>query len=87
MDQINLHLEKKKEQEEKKSKFSGLENYAKYTGIVFQMIAVILIAVWGGLRLDEKFNEGEPLFIIIFSVLGVFIALYVALKDFIKFGK
>ena len=80
-------MEEKKDQKEKKSKYSGLENYAKYTGIAFQMIAVMLAAVWGGLKLDEKFNEGDPLFIIIFSILGVFIALYVALKDFINFGK
>ncbi|MFW5820568.1 MAG: AtpZ/AtpI family protein [Bacteroidota bacterium] len=64
-----------------------MENYAKYSGIAFQMIVIILLAVWGGLKLDEKYHEGEPLFIIIFSILGVFFALYVALKDFINFGK
>jgi len=51
------------------------------------MIAIILVAVWGGLKLDEKFNQGNPLFIIIFSILGVFVALYVALKDFIDISK
>ena len=80
-------MKNKKDQKEKKSKYSGLENYAKYTGIAFQMIVIILLAVWGGLKLDEKYNEEEPLFIIILSILGVFLALYVALKDFINFGK
>jgi len=51
------------------------------------MIAIILVAVWGGLKLDEKYNGGKPLFIVIFSILGVFIALYTALRDFIRFKK
>jgi F0F1-type ATP synthase assembly protein I len=48
------------------------------------MLGIILLFVWGGSKLDEKYREGEPLFIIIFSLLGVFIALYTALRDFIK---
>ncbi len=70
---------------QKKSKNSGPGRYFRYTGIAFEMIAIILIAVWGGLKLDEKYNHGNPLFIVIFSILGVFIALYSALRDFIKF--
>jgi len=48
------------------------------------MIAVILAFVWIGNKLDSKFHPESALYIIIFSILGVFIALYVALKDFIK---
>jgi len=77
----------KNQKDQKKSKFSGIDKYAKYSSIAFQMIAIILVAVWGGLKLDEKFRNGQPLFIIIFSLLGVFIAIYIAIKDFINFGK
>jgi F0F1-type ATP synthase assembly protein I len=80
-------LEKEKNQKEKRSKYSGLEQYAKYTGIAFQMIAIILVFVWGGIKLDEKYRKGEPLFVIIFSLIGVFAGLYIALKDFIRFKK
>jgi F0F1-type ATP synthase assembly protein I len=66
---------------------SGIDKYAKYSGIAFQMIAIILVFVWGGKKLDQKYNDGEQLFIIIFAILGVFIGLYVALKDFIQFRK
>lgn len=55
--------------------------------MAFQMIAVILVAVWAGLKLDEKINKESNTFLIIFSILGVFLALYLALKDFIDLGK
>ena len=71
----------------KKNNFSGLEKYAKYSAIAIQMVLIILLFVWGGKKLDQKFNNGENLYIIILSVLGVFIALYMSLKDFIRFKK
>jgi hypothetical protein len=33
-----------------KSKPSTPSNYAKYTGIAFQMIAIILVGVFGGIK-------------------------------------
>ena len=62
----------------------GLEKYGKLSGMAFQMIAIILASVWVGTKLDEKFQREKPLFVIFFAILGVFTALYVALKDFIK---
>ena len=75
------------QKDQKKSKFQDTPKYVKYTGIAFEMVVIIMVAVWGGLKLDEKYNQGKPLFVIIFSLLGVFIALYTALRDFIKFKK
>ncbi len=77
----------KNQKNQKKSNDPGSGKYLRYTGIAFEMIAVILVAVWGGLKLDEKYNGGKPLFIIILSILGIFVALYTALKDFIRFKK
>jgi F0F1-type ATP synthase assembly protein I len=77
----------KNQKDQKKSNFSGIDKYAKYSAITFQMIAIILVAVWGGLKLDEKFNDGNPLFIIILGLLGVFAGIYLAVKDFINFRK
>jgi len=73
--------------DQKKSKFQDAPKYVRYTGIAFEMIVIILVAVWGGLKLDERYNQGKPLFVIIFSLLGVFLALYTALKDFIRLKK
>ncbi len=71
----------------KKNNFSGYEKYAKYSTIAIQMVLILLIFVWGGKKLDQKYNHDENLFVIILGILGVFIALYVSLKDFIRFKK
>ena len=63
---------------------NGLNDYAKYSGIAFQMIGVILITVWGGTKLDELLSLKTPVFTIVLSLLGVFSAIYIAIKDFIK---
>ena len=62
----------------------GLNNYAKYTGLGVQMIVIILVTVWGGMKLDKLFGLHTPVFTIILSLLGVFAAIYTAIKDFIK---
>jgi F0F1-type ATP synthase assembly protein I len=64
-----------------KNKF---KNAIKYTNIAFQMLAIILVGVWGGQKLDELLGFSS-LFTVICSLLAVFAALYVALKDFIRF--
>ena len=61
----------------------GLNNYVKYSGLAFQMGAIIGVATWGGVKLDATTGT-DPVFTIILSLLGVFTALYVILKDFIR---
>ena len=61
-----------------------LNNYAKYSGLAFQMGGVIAVAVWGGIKLDKLAGTDKQIFTIILSLLGVFVAIYVAVKDFIK---
>ena len=62
----------------------GLRDFARYSGIAFQMIGIILVATWGGIKLDKLTGFEKPVFTIIFSLLGVFAAIYTAVKDFIK---
>ena len=62
----------------------GLQDYAKYSGIAFQMIVIILVMTWIGTKLDKAAGLNNPVFTIILSLLGVFIGIYVAVKDFIK---
>jgi F0F1-type ATP synthase assembly protein I len=49
-----------------------------------QMIVIILVTTWGGIKLDDLLGFEKPLFTIILSLLGVFAAIYTAVKDFIK---
>jgi F0F1-type ATP synthase assembly protein I len=69
---------------EKNPENDGLNNYAKYSGLGVQMIVIILVTVWGGMKLDKLFGMHTPVFTIILSLLGVFAAIYTAIKDFIK---
>jgi F0F1-type ATP synthase assembly protein I len=73
---------KKKNQKSQQNK--GLNDFAKYSGMAFQMVAIILLATWGGLELDKLAKFKTPVFTIILSILGVFAAIYTAVKDFIK---
>ncbi|HNW56214.1 MAG TPA: AtpZ/AtpI family protein [Bacteroidales bacterium] len=62
----------------------GLNDFARYSGIAFQMVAIILITTWGGKELDKLAGFEKPVFLIILSLLGVFAAIYTVVKDFIK---
>jgi F0F1-type ATP synthase assembly protein I len=48
------------------------------------MIGIILITTWGGVKLDKLTGWHTPVFTIVLSLLGVFAAIYTAVKDFIK---
>jgi F0F1-type ATP synthase assembly protein I len=48
------------------------------------MIGIILVTAWGGVKLDKLTGWETPVFTIVLSLLGVFAAIYIAIKDFIK---
>jgi ATP synthase protein I len=62
----------------------GIREFARYSGMAFQMIGIILVTTWGGIKLDNVLGFEKPVFTIILSLLGVFAAIYTAVKDFIK---
>jgi len=66
----------------KKSK-KNLNNYSKYSGIVFQMAFIILAGTWGGIKLDEKLKLKFPVFTVVLSFTSVILAMYIILKEFI----
>ena len=74
-------LEKKLKDPEKTAK--SLSDYARYSNIAFQMIAIILIGVIGGRKLDQWIEPNFPVFTVVLSFLAVLLALYVSVKDFI----
>lgn len=62
----------------------GIRDFARYSGMAFQMIGIILVTAWGGVKLDKLTGWKTPVFTIVLSLLGVFAAIYVAIKDLIK---
>jgi F0F1-type ATP synthase assembly protein I len=68
----------------KSQRNKGIKDFARYSGLAFQMIGIILVTTWGGIKLDKLLGFEKPVFTIILSLLGVFAAIYTAVKDFIK---
>ncbi len=68
----------------KKKIAQGLSNYAKYSGLAFQMIAFILIGVFGGIKLDKWLKLDFPVFTLVLSLFGTGMAIYYGIKDFIR---
>jgi len=61
-----------------------LKSYAKYSGIAFQMIAIILIGLFAGIKIDKWLSLKFPAFTIILSILSIIFAVYFSIKDQIK---
>lgn len=55
----------------------------KYSSIAFKMLAVICLGVFGGYQLDIFFKT-KPIFIVIFSLGSVALAIYSTIRDFLK---
>ena len=70
---------------EKKKK--SLDSYTRYSSIAFQMLIIILIGVFGGIKLDEWLKLTVPVFTIILSILSVILAIYTVTKDLLKPGR
>ncbi len=69
-----------------KNNKNPLREYAKYSSIAFQMMVIILGAVFGGIKLDDWVTQMDfPLFTLLFSIIGIVLAIYIAIKDFIRF--
>ncbi len=78
-------LEKKLKNPEKTTK--SLSDYAKYSSLAFQMITIILVGVFGGMKLDKWLETRFPVFTVVLSFVSVMLALYFSLKDFIRLKK
>jgi len=62
-------------------KKSQLDTYARFSGIAFQMIAIIGLGSYGGVKLDELYPDFYPMFTLICSLASVAIAMYLVIKQ------
>jgi F0F1-type ATP synthase assembly protein I len=76
-------LPKKPQQPKEERKNSGDQGRAfmKYSGMAFEMAAILFVFVFGGKKLDEVVETETPWFTILGLFLGAFAALYFTLKD------
>ena len=70
--------------EKNPNKKQKINAYAKYSGMAFQMGIIIAGGTYGGVLLDRRSTREFPLFTLIFSLLSVFIALYLVIKQVIN---
>jgi len=61
-----------------------VKSFVRYSGMGFQMIAIILLFYWAGSKLDQRAASEKPVYTAILTLLGVFAGLYTVLKDFIR---
>lgn len=64
----------------KKSVSTGV-SLLRYTDIVFRMAATIGLGTWFGKWLDGKMEMQKPIFLPVFALLAVVVALYLVIKD------
>jgi F0F1-type ATP synthase assembly protein I len=62
----------------------NLSSYSRYSGLAFQMIAFILIGVFGGIKLDKWLKLEFPVFTVILSLAGTGMAIYYGIKDLLR---
>ena len=55
--------------------------YAYYSGLGFQMIAIIAVFTFIGVKLDDSTENERPLWAALFSLLGVGISLYSVIRS------
>ncbi|HCN82430.1 MAG TPA: hypothetical protein DIT07_02255 [Sphingobacteriaceae bacterium] len=72
------------DQDKLKEEKEVLNNYGQYTGIAFQMIAIIGIFTFSGYKLDHWLNLKYPVFTIVLILLSVVIAMYSVIRSLNK---
>lgn len=61
-----------------------LQRYAYYSGLGFQMIAIIGIFTYLGHRLDQGAGSENRLWTVMFSLIGVCVSLYLVIRSVIR---
>ena len=58
-----------------------LRAFAKYSGLAFQMLAIIGGSTWLGTWLDARYHSHNPWFTIGLMLLGVLVALFQVIRS------
>jgi F0F1-type ATP synthase assembly protein I len=61
-----------------------LRDYARYSSLAFRLIAVVLLGFFGGMKLDDWMNMKFPVFTLVLACTGLFLSLYLLIKDLLK---
>ena len=67
--------------ESKRKKTNRLNRYARFSGIAFQMVVIIVLGSFGGVKLDEIYPNGYSAFTVICSLASVGISMYYVVRQ------
>ncbi|MBN2662038.1 MAG: AtpZ/AtpI family protein [Bacteroidales bacterium] len=56
----------------------------KYLNIPFQMLAIIGVGVFGGIKLDKLLKLDFPIFTVILTIFSVILSIYLVIKELLK---
>ena len=70
-------MEKEKSTEKRKQ----LNDYLKFSGFGFQMVATLALAAWGGLKLDAYFGLKVPVCLIVLLLSALGGSLYIFIRQ------
>lgn len=68
----------------KRPKKEYLRSYVRYSNIAFQMIAIITVGTYGGMKIDEYLHTRFPAFTLILMLCSVGLAIYSVLRNLSK---
>jgi hypothetical protein len=64
-----------------------LDSLAKYSSMAFQMVIIMGLGVFGGIKIDKWLNMRFPFFTIILSLAAVALSIYYFVKDLIHLSR
>ena len=64
-----------------------LNTYSKFSGIAIQMIAIIVIGTFIGIKLDEKYPNEHDLYTLSFTLSSVIISIVYVIRRIIASSK
>ncbi|RNC88201.1 MAG: AtpZ/AtpI family protein [Winogradskyella sp.] len=80
-------MENKQPAKNQKKQKEQLNTYAKFSGIAIQMIAIILVGTFVGVKLDEKFPNENSLYTLGFTLGSVIISIVYVIRRIIANSK
>ena len=69
------------------NKDTQLNSYARFSGIAFQMIAIIAVGTFIGVKLDEKYPNKNNLYTLFFTLSSVIISIIFVIRRIIAGSK
>lgn len=70
-----------------KKKNNTLNSYARFSSIAIQMFVIIGIGTFGGIKIDDYFQNKNDLFTIILSLLSVILSILYVVRSIISSSK